>query len=83
MVRVEDIETVTKNYVKKSLMTFLEGGKYTKDKKPLSLKWIISVIKSSGIKREKLEEIFGELKNYGDTRLFKLVLEKCKKDNLF
>jgi len=83
MVRVKDIEAVTKNYVKKSLMTFLEGGKYTKDKKSLSLKWIISVIKSSGIRREKLKEIFGELKNYGDTRLFKLVLEKCKKDNLF
>lgn len=53
MVKVKDVETVTRNYAKKSLMTFLESGKYTKDKKPRSLNWIIGIIKSFGVKEEK------------------------------
>jgi len=82
MVKVKDVETLTRNYAKKSLITFLEDGKYTKDKKPRSLNWIIGIIKSSGVKEEKLKKIFSELENYGDRDLFKLVLEKCKKESL-
>jgi len=38
---IKDKDTTTRNYVKNSLLAFIEGGKYSCDKKPLSLKWII------------------------------------------
>jgi len=72
--KVKDLETTTKNYAKKSLMAFLKGEK--------TINWIIGVIKSSGIRREKLKVIFDRLQNYGDKKRFNLALEKCKEQGL-
>lgn len=83
---VKDLNTTTKNYVKKSLMTFIEGGKYTKNKKPLTLNWMTGVIRNSGIKLEILEQIFNEFENFPQNQeersRFNLVLEKCKEANI-
>ena len=80
---IKDKDTTTRNYVKNSLLAFIEGGKYSCDKKPLSLKWIIGIIRKSGIKRENLTEIFSTLSTYPKnaeekTRLYQ-VLNECRK----
>lgn len=82
MVRVKSKETRSRNTAKRSLMTFLEGGKYSKDKKPMTLNWITTVIASSGVRGDKLREIFNELRDYGDRERFISVLERCEKENL-
>ena len=45
-------------------MTFIEGGKYTRDKKPKSTNWIMGVIKASRIEKEILREILSKLETY-------------------
>jgi len=86
MAKIKSIDDTVRNYVKKSLMTFVEGGKYTKDKKPQSLNWIIGVIEKSGVKREVLKKIFGELQNYPrdeeEKSRLDLVLRECHKQGL-
>ena len=81
MVKVKSKETYTRNYAKKSLMAFWEGEKYSKE--PMTLNWIIAVITSSGVRGDKLREIFNELRDYGDRGRFISVLERCEKENLF
>lgn len=79
----KDIDTTIRNYVKNSLLAFIEGGKYSHEKRPLSLKWIMGIIRESGIKRENLTEIFSTLSTYPKnaeekTRLYQ-VLSECRK----
>jgi len=81
MTRVKSKETYTRNYAKKSLRAFLEGGKYSE--KPMTLNWITAVITSSGVRGDKLREVFNELRDYGDRERFISVLERCEKENLF
>jgi len=64
MVRVKDPEIGIRNYVKNSLKAFLEGGKYSKDRKAKTLNWITGVIRGSGISKEALAEIFNQLRDY-------------------
>lgn len=64
MIRVKDIETAKRNYVKNSLKVFIEGGKYSKDGKAKTLNWITGVIRASGISKEALAEIFDQLRGY-------------------
>ena len=61
---IKDKDTTIRNYVKNSLLAFIEWGKYSHDKRSLSLKWIIGIIRESGIKRENLTEIFSTLSTY-------------------
>lgn len=64
MIKVKDPEITIRNYVKNSLKVFLEGGKYSKDRKPKTLNWITGVIRASGISKEALAEIFERLRGY-------------------
>ncbi|PIQ92827.1 MAG: hypothetical protein COV69_01030 [Parcubacteria group bacterium CG11_big_fil_rev_8_21_14_0_20_39_14] len=85
MVRIKDIKTITKNYVEKPLMTFIEGGKYTRDKKPQSLNWIMGIIRESGIEKEDLVKVFGGLKSCpkekDEVMRYNNVFEECQKQN--
>ena len=86
MVKIKSIDYAARNYAKKSLMAFIQGGKYAKDKKPLSSNWMIGVIKSSGVKPEELKDIFGELQNYPQDKEEKscldLAFNECQKQEL-
>jgi len=75
MVKVSGVEKYTRPYAKKSLMAFLEGEK--------NLNWILGVVKSSGVKGEKLKEIFDGLKEYGDPVRYQQAYQGCEKQGLF
>jgi len=83
---VKNLNSTVKNYVRGSLQTYIDGGKYTKDKKPKSLNWIMGEIRNSGIKLELLKIVFDEIKNYPrtveDKNRLDLVLKECQKNNL-
>ncbi|HIE22976.1 MAG TPA: hypothetical protein EYP68_01960 [Candidatus Korarchaeota archaeon] len=59
------------NYVKKSMVAYLDGKK--------GLKWMLGVIRSSGVRGGLLLKVFKELESYGDSRLWKEALEACRK----
>jgi len=46
-----------------------------------SLKWILGVIRSSGVRGQLLLKVFEELGNYGERRRWEEALEACKKRN--
>lgn len=84
MVKVRDLRTTVHNYVEKSLMAFVNGGKYSGDKgRTQTLKWIMGIIRESGITRENLIEIFSHLKTYPKNQeeefRFNQVLNECQK----
>ncbi len=66
-----DQETV-ENYVRKSLMAFVEGKQ--------TLNWIIGVIRHSGIRGRALEEIFQRLQGFGSTERLQQVREQCHQE---
>lgn len=76
MVKTKGIKKTTKRYAKKSLISFLDGEK--------NLKWVVKVIKSSGVKGEKLKEIFDDLKEkYGDVVRYQQAYQECWEQGLF
>jgi len=75
MVKVSGVEKYTRTYVKKSLTAFLEGEK--------NLNWILGVIKSSGVKGEKLKEIVDGLKEHGDMVRYQEIYQESKRQGLF
>jgi len=46
-----------------------------------SLKWILGVIRSSGVRGQLLLKVFEEVANYGERRRWEEALEACKKRN--
>ena len=71
-----------RRYAEKSLMTFLEGGLYTRDHKPQSTNWIIGVIQSSGIRGSELMSVFQRLR-YGDPISHSNVFSECQRHGWF
>lgn len=53
--------------VERSLMTFIEGGKYSKDHKPRAINWWVGIVRSSALSNEELQRIFTKLENYPKT----------------
>lgn len=58
MVRTKSVEETTRRYAQNSLRAYLEGAK--------TLNWIIGVIGSSGVRGNRLVEVFDRLRGYGD-----------------
>ena len=85
--KVKSLEDTIKKYIEKSLLSYIEGGKYTRDKRPKSINWIMGIIKKSGISKGKLEKIFDKLKSYPQDNeekdRFHLVLKECEKQGFF
>jgi len=73
-------EGYVRNYVRGCLEIFINGGKYTKNKKALSLNWLRGVIRESGIKTEELKKIIKQLQDYSkseeDNSRFEIVKEE-------
>jgi hypothetical protein len=54
----KSVEDVTRNYARGALRAFLEGKK--------TLNWVVGMVRSSGVKGQRLTEVFDNLKDYGD-----------------
>jgi hypothetical protein len=65
-------EIAVRNYVRKSLMAFLEGEQ--------SLNWIVGVIRSSGMRGFPLQQILNRYEQYGDPERFYLTVETCREN---
>ena len=65
-------EIAVRNYVRKSLMAFLEGEQ--------SLNWIVGVIRSSGMRGFPLQQILNRYKQYGDPERFYFTVETCREN---
>jgi len=48
-----------------------------------SLKWILGVIRSSGVRGDLLMHVFMELESYGDRKLWEEALDAYKRKGLF
>ncbi len=57
------------------MIAYLDGKK--------ELKWIVGVIKSSGVRGQLLLNVFEELATYGDRRRWEEVLDACKRKGFF
>lgn len=75
MVRVKSVAEYVQNYVRKSLMAFLEGEQ--------NLNWIKGVIENSGILKMEgeLERIFDRLKDYVIVSNMKPFSENASKED--
>ncbi|GEM_PF-4126801 len=61
------IEEAGRRYVEKSLRCFIEGGKYARDGKAKSIRWLIGVINSSGATSVELRETIDKARRYATT----------------
>ncbi len=68
---VKNVTTTTRNYARGALEAFLEGKK--------SLNWAIGMIRSSGVKDQRLAEVFNMVKGYGDSNRRQEALTACRK----
>lgn len=62
MVRIVDTNTYIRRYVEKSLLAFLFGEKW--GQKRLSPKWMIGIIRESGVDRDDLLNIFSQAEGW-------------------
>ena len=83
MVRVKSVHEAARRYAEKSLMAFLEGGRYSRDHKPKSLAWILGVIESSGIRGPELMAMFQRLSGYGNPEGLQSAFHECRRRAFF
>lgn len=74
MAKIKTVEEASRNYVYESLRNFLEGRQ--------SLKWLLGVIRGSGVERTTLVEIFGNLRDYGSHERYEEVVCACRQEGL-
>jgi hypothetical protein len=67
---VKSPEEGTRRYALRSLMAFLDGEK--------NLNWIVGVIRESGIRGQRLAEVFERLEEYGDAERYQEALSACR-----
>lgn len=75
MVKKVSAEEITKPYTEGSLKTFLKGKG--------DLNWITGTIKASGVRGEKLKNIFRELKKHGNPMRYQQIYQECRKQGWF
>jgi hypothetical protein len=69
----KSVEDVTRNYVRGALRAFLEGKK--------TLNWLVGMVRSSGLKGQRLTEVFDNLKGYGDPARYQEALAACREQD--
>jgi hypothetical protein len=74
VVKIPQIEEITRRLVRNSLETFLRGER--------SLNWIRGMIESSGVLRQEgmLQNIFDGLRGYGSLTRYQEILKECRKE---
>ena len=71
---VKSIEEATRRFARGSIRAYLEGQK--------NLNWILGMIRSSGVRNQRLLEIFETFKGYGSTERYHAVLSACRDKRL-
>lgn len=71
---IKTVEEAARNYAYKSLRAFLEERQ--------DLKWLLGVIRSSGIERTTLVEIFGNLRGHGNRQCYEKAAHACRQEGL-
>ena len=66
---VKSMEEITRRYARGTLQAFLDGKK--------NLNWIVGVIRSSGMRGQRLSEIFERQKGYGNSERYREALSAC------
>ncbi len=77
------VEEGARRYAEKSLMAFLEGGRYSRDRKPRTLNWVVGVIRSSGVRGQQLQSVFQRQQIYGDPVLWQQAYAECETQGWF
>ena len=67
---IKSMDEIALRYARGSLRAFLEGKQ--------NLNWIIGVIRSSGVRGQRLSEIFDGLKGYGNSDRYSKALSACQ-----
>lgn len=75
MVKKIFAEKITGPYVEGSLKTFLKGKG--------DLSWITGTINVSGVRGEKLKNIFYKSKKHGDSRRYQQIYQECNRQGWF
>lgn len=78
MVRVPTVEEYLERLVEGCLRTYVEGGRYTRNRKPMSLNWLIGEIRGAGVYGDWLREIFKRVEGYGDSTLLEQARRTCE-----
>lgn len=61
------VEEAGRRYAEESLRCFIDGGKYARDGKPKSIRWLIGVIDSSGATSDELKDMLDKARHYPKT----------------
>lgn len=72
--KVTDLDTAAKRYLRGSIEAYLEGKK--------NLNWITGIVKTNYISREILTEILSRLTTYGDRSRYLSLRKECEKMGL-
>jgi len=70
MIAIKTVEETTWRFARGAIRAFLE------DKK--NLNWVLGMIKSSGVRDQRLKEIFDRLQPYGNPERYKEVISACR-----
>ena len=83
---IKNLDISTRRYAENSLRAYMWGGKFSKDRKPKNLNWLIEVIKSSGVNSTELIQIFNNMQNYPQNEEEKsrlgIAFKECQNQNL-
>ena len=69
MIKVKPLEQVTRKYVKNSIIAYLD------DESGCDEKWIMGVLKKSGLDLEEIKSMVNSLREYGDSGRYKFLSE--------
>jgi hypothetical protein len=70
---IKSVEITTRNYARGALRAFLEGKK--------NLNWAVGMIRSSGVRGQRLAKIFKNLENYGNPVRYYEALSACREQH--
>lgn len=66
---IKSMDEITRNNARGALLAFLDGKR--------NLNWIIGVIRSSGMRGQRLSEVFERQKRYGNSERHREALSAC------
>lgn len=78
-VRTPSAQETARQYVQKSLVTFLERTRAREDRRLQSLGWIINVVRSSGVRGHDLETVFARVRDEVEDAELEHVQGECRR----
>jgi len=83
---IKSLDTSARRYAENSLRAYMWGRKFSKDRKPKNLNWLMGVIKSSRVNSTELIQIFNIMQKYPQNGEEKsrlgIAFKECQNQNL-